>query len=877
MEKKEYKTDNLIITLDNEGKTRKLQYLQYPLYTRCYREALDAIIRNIDYNKTAIGRKDQEIDFCETWQKYVEPLAKSNIVTFIGDRGSGKTTAINEFCGLLRMYHKLREDASYEPVFSEREENYRFYVLRPVDASVLGDEEDLIEVILASMYQEFRRAQDGRKAQSYGEPQVREIQKAFDETYKDYKNLGRHDEQNILGESTLVKLRSISNSMKTRGAIGELTEKLLNFLNGEEHGRKACNAEAYLVVVIDDLDMNPKSGLKMLEELQKFLQNRRIIILAAIKYEQMVLLSQRHFMDCLMPKYGSEFVEVYQKFEKKANGLSSDYLLKVLPLSNRIYLPGQEQLYKEARVDYERGTAASSDEIKSQWNIKQFVLMRTAEKTGIYYDAKGVKKHFCIPDTVRQLVSYNSFLNALPSMADIISVNGEDRIKAYDQSHERFNQDIEVRMALEHLNNDQLDLFHLIIGRNIERRAEYTVNFLRQWMAHGGKAMRDKVDEQSYCYADLLWGLYELGRKNYSDKPLVHCVLASFTSEMTREYFAYRYSADEAGEEKYRNRLNCLLGRTFGGSWYDKMFCASLDTIQEAFDYSCRELRSKKCTIIIRLNAKEALADELSDIVLFIESVSMLFSNPKNKQRQGESDFPAWHVEMQVGKTEEDGTEDDGTVQLEINGSFTNAVFDLFGFIGKELAGENYFAQVEKFENAVCDAAEACLSGRKIKSKCLKDLRDKIDEKTIRRIKGNKTTAFPYYNLDLSYNVMKRVRRAFENGGPVARNDMYVHLKKVYGQMEECLREESDFYKGLGLNTNSLGELPAFYGEFVESPFIKIFGFENSQGKTKKEDPRGKGINRKEERRAEFLGNLLSSLEDIGKIEEHMEEHNAVE
>ena len=103
MEKKEYKTDNLIITLDNEGKTRKLQYLQYPLYTRCYREALDAIIRNIDYNKTAIGRKDQEIDFCETWQKYVEPLAKSNIVTFIGDRGSGKTTAINEFCGLLRM------------------------------------------------------------------------------------------------------------------------------------------------------------------------------------------------------------------------------------------------------------------------------------------------------------------------------------------------------------------------------------------------------------------------------------------------------------------------------------------------------------------------------------------------------------------------------------------------------------------------------------------------------------------------------------------------------------------------------------------------------------------------------------------------------
>ena len=111
----------------------------------------------------------------------------------------------------------------------------------------------------------------------------------------------------------------------------------------------------------------------------------------------------------------------------------------------------------------------------------------------------------------------------------------------------------------------------------------------------------------------------------------------------------------------------------------------------------------------------------------------------------------------------------------------------------------------------------------------------------------------------------------------MARNDMYVHLKKVYGQMEECLREESDFYKGLGLNTNSLGELPAFYGEFVESPFIKIFGFENSQGKTKKEDPRGKGINRKEERRAEFLGNLLSSLEDIGKIEEHMEEHNAVE
>ena len=111
----------------------------------------------------------------------------------------------------------------------------------------------------------------------------------------------------------------------------------------------------------------------------------------------------------------------------------------------------------------------------------------------------------------------------------------------------------------------------------------------------------------------------------------------------------------------------------------------------------------------------------------------------------------------------------------------------------------------------------------------------------------------------------------------MAQNDMYVHLKKVYGQMEECLREESDFYEELGLNTKNLGALPAFYGEFKESPFIKIFGFENHQGETKEVDSKEKGITIMEERRADFLGNLLSSLEDIGALESHMEKHNAVE
>ena len=73
--------------------------VRFPLYVQCYEEALTAILNNIESNSKALEeRRNSKIDCGSTKSEFVRPLKESNIIAFMGDRGAGKTTAVNEFC-----------------------------------------------------------------------------------------------------------------------------------------------------------------------------------------------------------------------------------------------------------------------------------------------------------------------------------------------------------------------------------------------------------------------------------------------------------------------------------------------------------------------------------------------------------------------------------------------------------------------------------------------------------------------------------------------------------------------------------------------------------------------------------------------------------
>ena len=95
---------------------------------------------------------------------------------------------------------------------------------------------------------------------------------------------------------------------------------------------------------------------------------------------------------------------------------------------------------------------------------KEYILWKIAKKTGIYYDSQGIKKHFCIPATVRALITYDKFLDSMFVLEDCRNIISSQKMDLFKRNYNWFHQDIVERMAGELLSSDQLKLFHLILS-----------------------------------------------------------------------------------------------------------------------------------------------------------------------------------------------------------------------------------------------------------------------------------------------------------------------------------------------------------------------------------------------------------------------------
>lgn len=812
--------------------------IRYPLYFQCCKEALRAVLQNIEDNSyNATEFEDDSYNAAKKkrdGREDAQPLYVSNIITFVGGRGAGKTTAITEFGRVLENYGQYAE--AWSEIISAdsgKKKDPHFYVLPQIDASVLSTKDDLVEVILAGMYQMFNDEQRSIQDDVYEKMSDAIIQK-FDEAYKSYLNMGIRDIQKTLGDSVLVKLRNTSSGLKTRAAFERLADSFLKLL---DYKRMGCNGkDAYLVVTIDDLDMNPESGFEMLAQLQKYFSVRKVIILTAFKFNQMDLLSRTNFMNALMPQYAGAHAKIYKRYEGEAKRLTNDYLLKVLPLANRIYLPDSRQLHSFTKVGYGR---------QDKMDVKEFILKEVAVRMNILYDAKGLKKHFSLPNTVRELVSYEEFLHSLHSIKEIEQREADENgcfMTLYDQNHERFICDIQERFAANCLDDEQLNLYELIMERNLERRAGYMYCFLEYWMeqkAEGRKekkSLHDSVDEKKVSYVELLEMLYKLGRNDYEDKVLVHCMLASFTTDMTREYYGYQYGLGDR-RERAANRLKCFLGKTFGGRWLADAMpeFVSLPSSMESYEVCYMEqMGAYKIEIIMEYrniknnDARTMMQEVLLDILPYLECISNFFVNTRDDRRVS----PEWELRIIDGSRTEEGTVTQFNCTI-----YTNmAGLDMFGFIGREIRDNS--------EESVCDrklheAMKSCLAdycekhGEKDKIEKLCGILDEEFEKKSMWYQTERKAAFPYYNFDLSYNVMKRVRRRMLEDGAKTLSEAGEYYRTVYGYIAQYLKDEDMYYEKLFDKSGDAERKPTFYRDFVESPFIRVFGIESDDSSIK--------------------------------------------
>ncbi|MDO4304107.1 MAG: P-loop NTPase fold protein, partial [Bacillota bacterium] len=359
--------------------------VKYPLYINNYLDIIKIFLKINEKRgryEEGLGNREDELG-----HYHMDPHDMGNVITIVGRRGSGKTTVIQEMRSILKNFNLCKKDWFQEigePYASELkgqiDKEYYVDAMEIIDASVLEEKDDLLEIILWYMYEQVSKKIDLAKSAGFTNANNWELgnfTKSVDEVYRMHQSIkGKRQEER--GESVVTLLDNMPNSIRTRRAMGKLIEAYLKIMYpGKENS-------AYLLIPIDDLDLNIRKGYQMLEEIRRYLLDWRIIVLLAVDYEQMEKVCENRFRKEFENGQG-----IYEEeLNKHIRNLSDSYMIKVFPISHRIYLT--EKSLKSSYIK-----EMNNDKVE-MYQIKEYLLTKISEKMGIYYDAYGLKTHFCV-------------------------------------------------------------------------------------------------------------------------------------------------------------------------------------------------------------------------------------------------------------------------------------------------------------------------------------------------------------------------------------------------------------------------------------------------------------------------------------------------
>lgn len=798
--------------------------VRYPLYFGCFKSALTGMFENIDRLKE---KRNQYFEYENQKDKYVDFTDNANnIIAFCGGRGSGKTTALKEFQRILknfgRKYEKkwwIEELSQLADIQEYEKKEIWFTVLDSIDASLLIDKEDIIELILAQMYDMVENIMHSMHYDN-NKKLIADFVESFEKVYKSYHKLCK-GENGELGDSAAVILKNMSSGPKIREAFSKLLDMFFKLMYSGQ------GAEQYLVVSIDDLDLNIKRGYEMLEQIHKYLSDYRVIVLTAVDFAQLSQVCELYFYKQYEVKHvvqGTIQKTTQDSLNSAAQNtniekLVRDYLLKALPLSNRIYMMDSRNFIGKAKVVQNTG---------EKEYVKDFIMKKLSRKLGIYYDIKDLGRHFSIPVSVRELVSYNDFLDSLYTLNPEIQTSGKPYMSLYDHNHARMNGDITERMASQELSRSSRRAFDSMVAVNILDRPKFTVDLCNEILSDP----KQKVDNSIYQFGNLMEILYKL--EVGGDKKFKNCISAFFTSEMTREYYSSIHNTtDKKRRSEYR--LKRFVGATFGSEWlgqiipiipikrdkgekynirkydYGKYHIGYIKAAQLDFYkipipiYEKEDSGIPLFTAVMQSVRKNRIAEILGCLVMLCTRFDdMDVSNY----------IPQIRCEVRTNKVE--GKE---KYNCSLSIKQTKGAIDFLGFMGKEWNDREIEQLTDNIVNGIQQGirefqknGENRVSAGVWKEEAgRKQIKDQLKTVLMRNF-----LTFPFYEVDLAYNVLKRARAAcISEEGNFEDQSIYTAVQRGYGYIAAELYKEDLQYDGCK---------GRFYEKFVQSPFIRKFG-----------------------------------------------------
>lgn len=313
----------------------------------------------------------------------------NNIIAFTGERGKGKSSSMISFRDALINKGSKCHNLFFESKSVSYLGNKTFASIEVIDPSLFRGEESLMEIVLAKMFQKF---QDELKKSEFKitQEEKRDLIKNFQDVFE-HLQIINSDRKELYKKESIEALSQLATSSNLKVSFKKLIKSYLkNFENNKD----------FLVVAIDDFDMNFSNTSLMLEDIRRFFIQSKLIILISSNKEQLFTSICNSFYKELKDDSTLETVK----------NRASKYIEKLIPISRTIQLPNF--IIKTEKKIIDIVEIKKDDIIVAKYplnenfninNLFDFLMFYLSSKLDIFITNYEFRQNLVIPKTLREI------------------------------------------------------------------------------------------------------------------------------------------------------------------------------------------------------------------------------------------------------------------------------------------------------------------------------------------------------------------------------------------------------------------------------------------------------------------------------------------
>ncbi|WP_433991435.1 hypothetical protein U8527_12360 [Kordia algicida OT-1] len=503
----------ITINISDEYKIKKenVGVFETSLFKEVYTKATKAVVEIISYSNTEDSKSISANDY-------------NNVIAFAGERGTGKSSSMISFVDALVNEKNKSFFNNYKEL-----KLINCASLDIVDPSLFRDKDTLLEIVISKMFAKFQYELK-QKDSNLSEDDKRELIKRFQKVFDNLKTLNSEKSSVYSGE-TIELLSALAYGTNLKITFNKLVKKYLECIYGFSKTKETKN---FLIVPIDDFDLNISNAYEMLEDLRQFLIQDNIIVCVACKVEQL--------NDAVEQKIRKEFKVMIHKDMKLLSDdpgdMASKYLFKLFPVNRRCYLPSIN--YSDTNIDFTYlGEKINADSIEND------ILKNIYEATGFLFIKKETNVNYLIPRNLREFVHFFKF---------IYDLNKSNKDESNGANREAFKSYFFNVWCYNNLNKKQFQILKELDEIDYGSKNKSLVVYLKKHYINL-KINHEFIEDienlennpLNISFGDVLNVLnsYKIATYDLEDLYFIFAIKSYYTIELTSLYSKYKNGAEK--------------------------------------------------------------------------------------------------------------------------------------------------------------------------------------------------------------------------------------------------------------------------------------------------------------------------------------------